>query len=452
MHPILILLIAMAAVFLLIIRWKINAFVALILSAILIGLLSPHVAVEDIMGAVTEAFGGLVGRIGVAIAMAAVIGQCLMESGGAEKITRRFVAWLGERYSSFSMVISGYILSIPVFHDTVFYLLVPLARSMSMRTGGKNYLLYTLAIGAGGVTTHIFVPPTPGPLAMAETLGIDLGVVILVGLLVAVPSALACWAYAYWIDRKLDIPIREAPGLSLEELEEVSKRPESELPGFGRSLLPIALPVVLIAANTVTNTFWPDSALAGVAAFLGNPNLALILAAAAGLWLLASHKGLGLRELAKPTEEAIKSAGLIILITAGGGAFGRMLVKAEVGAALGGFAQEFGLSLMLLGFGIAMLFRIAQGSATTAMITSAEILAPLLDASPPGHHSVYILTSIGAGSIVGGWMNDSGFWVFKTMTGLTEVEALKTKTVSLFALGGAGLLASYVGATFFPLR
>lgn len=452
MHPILILLIAMAAVFLLIIRWKINAFVALILSAILIGLLSPHVAVEDIMGAVTEAFGGLVGRIGVAIAMAAVIGQCLMESGGAEKITRRFVAWLGERYSSFSMVISGYILSIPVFHDTVFYLLVPLARSMSMRTGGKNYLLYTLAIGAGGVTTHIFVPPTPGPLAMAETLGIDLGVVILVGLLVAVPSALACWAYAYWIDRKLDIPIREAPGLSLQELEEVSKRPESELPGFGRSLLPIALPVVLIAANTVTNTFWPDSALAAVAAFLGNPNLALILAAAAGLWLLASHKGLGLRELAKPTEEAIKSAGLIILITAGGGAFGRMLVKAEVGAALGGFAQEFGLSLMLLGFGIAMLFRIAQGSATTAMITSAEILAPLLDASPPAHHSVYILTSIGAGSIVGGWMNDSGFWVFKTMTGLTEVEALKTKTVSLFALGGAGLLASYVGATFFPLR
>jgi len=174
MHPILILLVAMAAVFLLIIRLKINAFVALILSAILIGLLSPHVAVEDIMGAVTEAFGGLVGRIGIAIAMAAVIGQCLMESGAAEKITRRFVAWLGEKYSSFSMVISGYILSIPVFHDTVFYLLVPLARSMSMRTGGRNYLLYTLAIGAGGVTTHIFVPPTPGPLAMAETLGIDI--------------------------------------------------------------------------------------------------------------------------------------------------------------------------------------------------------------------------------------------------------------------------------------
>ena len=451
MHPILILLVSMAAVFLLIIRWKVNAFAALILSAVLIGLLSPHVAVEEIMGAVTEAFGGLVGRIGVAIAMAAVIGQCLMESGGAEKITRRFVAWLGEKYSSFSMVISGYILSIPVFHDTVFYLLVPLARSMSMRMGGRNYLLYTLAIGAGGVTTHIFVPPTPGPLAMAETLSIDLGIVIIIGLMVAVPAALACWAYAWWIDRKLQIPIREAPGLSLEELKLVANRPESELPSFFSSLLPIAIPVVLITANTVSNTFFPGTTLSSVTAFLGNPNLALMLAAAAALGLLASHKGIGLRELAKPTEEAIKSAGLNILNTAGGGAFGRMLVKAEVGTVLGQYAEQVGLPLMLLGFGVSMLFRIAQGSATTAMITTAEILAPLIIATPPGYHAVYILTAIGSGSIVGGWMNDSGFWVFKTMTGLTEVEALQTKTVSLFALGGAGLLASWVGATFFPL-
>ena len=323
---------------------------------------------------------------------------------------------------------------------------------MSMRTGGRNYLLYTLAIGAGGVTTHIFVPPTPGPLAMAETLGIDLGLVIIVGLMVAIPSALACWAYAYWIDRKMQLPIREAPGLTLDELREVANRPESELPGFFVSLLPIAIPVILITANTISNTFFSGTLLSDVTAFLGNPNLALILAATAGLWLLASHKGLTLKELAKPTEEAIKSAGLIILITAGGGAFGRMLVKAEVGTVLGGYAQEIGLSLMLLGFGISMLFRIAQGSATTAMITTAEILAPLILAAPPAYHSVYILTAIGSGSIVGGWMNDSGFWVFKTMTGLTEVEALKTKTVSLFALGGAGLLASYLGAVVFPLK
>lgn len=452
MHPILIFLIATAAVFLLIVRWKINAFVALICSAILIGVLSPEIPLERAIAETIDAFGGLAGRIGIVIAMAAVIGQCLMESGAAEKITRRFVAWLGEKYSSLSMVISGYVLSIPVFYDTVFYLLVPLARSMSMRANGRNYLLYTLAIGAGGVTTHVFVPPTPGPLAMAETLQIDLGLVILVGGLVAVPAALSSWAFSIWVDRKMNIPIREAPGLSLKELEEIAHRPESELPSFARSLLPIVLPLILITANTVTSTFFPASPVRPIAAFLGNPSLALILAAASALWVLAAHKGLTLREMAKPTEEAIKSAGLIILITAGGGAFGRMLVKAGVGDALGGWAQQAGLSLMLLGFGAAMLFRIAQGSATTAMITSSEILAPLIAASPPAYHPVYILTAIGSGSIVGGWMNDSGFWVFKTMTGLTEMEALKTKTPSLIALGAGGLLASMIGSALFPMN
>ena len=260
MHPILILSIATASVFLLIVRWKINAFVALICSAILIGALSPKIPLDQAIGEVIDAFGGLAGRIGIVIAMAAVIGQCLMESGAAEKITRRFVAWLGEKYSSLSMVISGYVLSIPVFYDTVFYLLVPLARSMSMRANGRNYLLYTLAIGAGGVTTHIFVPPTPGPLAMAETLRIDLGLVIVVGGLVAIPAALSSWAFSIWVDRKMNIPIREAPGLSLKELEVIANRPESELPSFARSLLPIVLPLVLITANTVTGAFFPTVA------------------------------------------------------------------------------------------------------------------------------------------------------------------------------------------------
>ena len=286
---------------------------------------------------------------------------------------------------------------------------------------------------------------------MAETLNIDVGLVIIVGGLVAIPAAFSSWLFAVWIDRKMNIPIREAPGLTLKELEEVANRPESELPGFMRSLLPIALPLVLITGNTVTNTFFPDSAFRPIAAFLGNPSFALILAAAAALWVLASHKGLSLTQLAKPTEEAIKSAGLIILITAGGGAFGRMLVKAGVGDVLGAWAQDAGLSLMLLGFGVSMLFRIAQGSATTAMITSSEIVAPLIIATPPDHHAVYILTAIGSGSIVGGWMNDSGFWVFKTMTGLTEMETLKTKTPSLIALGLGGLIASMIGAALFPM-
>ncbi len=451
MHPLWILLAAVIAVFVLIIRWKINAFIALILSAILIGVLSPAVALPDIMEEVGARFGSVVGRIGVAIAMAALIGQCLMESGAADKITRRFISWFGDRFSSLSMVASGYILSIPVFHDTVFYLLVPLARSMTIRAGGRHYILNTLAIGAGGVSTHVFVPPTPGPLAMATEMHVDLGLMILVGLAIGIPSSLAAWLYCIWIDRKLNIPVREAPGLSLAELEEIANKPESELPGFWVSLMPIALPVVLITANTLTGTFAPESALHPYASFFGNATFALILSAASAMWVLARQKGYSLRDLAKPAEMAIKDAGLIILITAGGGAFGGMLVKAGVGDVLGEWAKSAGVSFILLGFGVSMMLRIAQGSATVAMITVSSILAPLVVQSPPDYHPVYILMAIGAGSITGGWMNDSGFWVYRTMTGLTEVEALMTKTPSLAVLGFTGLLVSWLGSVLFPL-
>jgi len=451
MSPLLILLLAVILVFVLIIRWKINAFAALMIAAIGIGVLSPEVPLDEVMGRVGTRFGGVVGRIGVAIAMAAIIGQCLMESGAADRITRRFISWFGEKYSSLSMLASGYVLSVPVFHDTVFYLLIPLARSMTMRQGGQRYILNTLAIGAGGAATHVFVPPTPGPLAMAAEMNVDLGLTILVGLMVALPAAMASWAYAWWIDRKLQIPIREAPGLSLEELEVIANRPEDDLPGFWKSLFPIFLPVAMITGNTLTNTFAEGSEAAEVMKFVGNPTLALMCAAAAALWVLASEKGLSLRDLAKPTESAIKDAGLIILITAGGGAFGGMLVEAGVGRVLGEFAKSAGVSYLVLGFGVAMMLRIAQGSATVAMITVSSILAPLMLTAPPEYNPVYILMAIGAGSITGGWMNDSGFWVYRTMTGLTEVEALKTKTLSLAVMGVVGFLTACLGSWLFPL-
>jgi GntP family gluconate:H+ symporter len=451
MHPILILLIAVAAVFILIIRLRVNAFVALISAAILIGILSPDMPIHEVVPAVGERFGRVVDGIGIAIAMAAIIGQCLMESGSADRITRRFVAWLGEKRSSLSLVASGYVLSIPVFSDTVFYLLVPLARSMSARMGGRNYVLNVLSISAGGSATHVFVPPTPGPLVMAATLGVDLGIVILVGLFVALPASFCGWLYSMWIDRKLNIPMREAPGLSLDELEKIATRPEDQLPSFWVSLSPIVVPVVFIAASTIAGTFYKETGLARITAFLGDPSFALLAGAVVSLAVLARHNRLSLKELAVPVEEAIKSAGVIILITAGGGAFGGMLVQAGVGEVLGRWAGELGMSLMLLGFLLAMLVKVAQGSGTVAMITASAIMAPLLLSADLAYHPVYVLMSIGSGALIGTWMNDSGFWVFRTMTGLTEIETLQTKTVLLVVLGLTGFAVSLLGSVIFPL-
>ena len=449
-HPLVVLALAIAVVFILIIRLKINAFLALITAAITVGLLSSTVSLAEVMPEVAEAFGRVCGGIGIVIALAALIGQCLMESGAADKITRVFVRALGEKRASLSMLASGYVLSVPVFFDTVFYLLIPLARALRVRTG-KNYVLFVMAICAGGAVTHTLVPPTPGPLAMAATLHIDLGTMILVGGVVGIGMSVVGWLFARNRDQALDIPLRETPGLSLKDLEELATRDESRLPSFFLSMLPIVLPVLFITSNTAANAIDKTSAIAGVTAFLGNPNFALLVSAAISLYLLASQKGYSLAEMAKPVETAFASGGLIILITAAGGSFGGMLVRAEVGTTLGNLAQDFGIPFLLLSFLLGTLLKVAQGSGTVTMITVSSIMAPLMMSSPPPFHAVYVACAIGSGSLVGSWMNDSGFWVYKQMSGFTEVEALQTWTPLLAVMGISGYIITQILAILFPL-
>jgi len=451
MPPVAILVIAVAVVFLLIIRFKVNAFIALIVAAMTAGLLSPQVELARTMQMVATRFGDVCGRIGIVIALAALVGFCLMESGAADKITRLFVRLLGEKRSSLSLLGSGYVLAVPVFFDTVFYLLVPLARAMRIRTG-KNYLLFVMAICAGGTITHSLVPPTPGPLAAASTLGVDLGVMILTGCIVGLPMAAAGWLFSAYMDRVLPVPFRETPGLSLKELEELAHRSEEHLPGFAHSLSPIVLPVLMITSNTVAQAVAPGSGLAKVTAFLGDPNFALLVATVISLHMLAHQKRLTLAELAGRVEAAFSNAGLIILITAAGGAFGGMLVEAGVGKALSEMSKEYQVPVLLLGFLLAGLMKLAQGSGTVAIITTSSIVAPLLVEAPTPYHPVYVAMAIGSGALVGSWMNDSGFWVYKQMSGLTEGEALKTWTPLLAVLGFTGFLTVLVASTLVPLK
>lgn len=451
LHPLAILTIAIAVVFVLILRLRINAFVALITAAMTVGILSPKVALGDVMPAVAEEFGGVCASIAIVIALAALIGQCLMESGAADKIVRVFVRALGEKHASLSLLSSGYVLSVPVFFDTVFYLLVPLARAMRVRMG-KHYLLFLMAISAGGAVTHSMVPPTPGPLAMAATLNIDLGAMILVGAAIAVPMSVVGWLFGILRDRQLEIPLRETQGLSLEELEGLAQRDEARLPSFFMAMLPIVLPVVLIASNTLAGALGAEGALAEITAFAGNPNFALLASAAISLALLARQKGYTLAQLAKPVEAALASGGLIILITAAGGSFGKMLVQADVGKTIGAMSQEFGVPVLLLSFLLGTLLKVAQGSGTVAMITVSAIMAPLVLETPPGFHTVYVACAIGSGSLVGSWMNDSGFWVYKQMSGLTETEALQSWTPLLAVMGLVGYLVTQAAAIVLPLQ
>jgi len=580
----------------LIIALKVNAFIALITAAIVVSLMAPG----DWSGKISRvavAFGNSAGGIGIVIAMAAVIGKCMLDSGAADRVVRAFLSLLGEKRAPVALMGSGFVLAIPVFFDTVFYLLVPLARSMFRRTN-RNYLMYIMAIAAGGAVTHTLVPPTPGPLVMAENLNFDVGVMIMVGAVVALPAAVAgllCGAVA---QRLMPIPMRQIG-------KEPDPKPldDAELPSLFMSLLPVLLPVLMISTNTVLTTLadgqhaallkltditdWgqfqttlrqqaeaeganpakrildtlkpedPDApnaqqrreladlilqdeplseeqqkrliegfntyvlpdknfhrgaeetaflgimpndvarnslkqkrlrmkkvnvermnrallesaypelikphtwntdlrVAANYSSLFGNANLALLLSAVIAMWTLVQQRGLARVELAQVVEESLMSGGVIILITAGGGAFGAMLTEADVGEAIKSFFQiqpgsEAGLMFLVLGFVIATVLKIAQGSSTVAMITGSGMLAGIASADTLGFHPVYLATAIGAGSLVGSWMNDSGFWIFAKMGGLTEVEALKSWSVMLVVLGVVSFLVTLGLAVVMPL-
>ncbi|MHC4242443.1 MAG: GntP family permease [Planctomycetota bacterium] len=459
LHPLIILVIGMLTVILMITGLKMNAFIALITSAVVVSLLAPGDLAEKI-SRVAEAFGNTAGSIGIVIALAVVIGKCMMDSGAADRIVRAFLAVLGEKRSPTALMASGFVLSIPVFFDTVFYLLVPLARSMHRRTQ-KHYLKYAMAIVAGGVVTHSLVPPTPGPLIVADNLGIDIGIMIMVGALVALPAAVVGMIFSGYADRRLNIPMRPLGG----GLSEPEPLEDHQLPGLLISLLPIILPVLLVSANTIVRTIAKDAAdgsilnrAAAITAVLGNVNLAMLISTAIAMWMLRSKRALTNTQLGKVVEVSLMSGGVIILITAGGGAFGAMLKAAQIGPAIEKlFASDTGqptsgIMLLVLGALIAVLMKIAQGSTTVAMITSSAMIGSMITSTQTlGYHPVYLAAAIGGGSMVGSWMNDSGFWIFVKMSGLTEAEGLKTWTPLLAIVGLTSIVVSLLLAMILPM-
>jgi GntP family gluconate:H+ symporter len=450
MNPIGILVIGVVLLIAMILVLRLNAFVALISSAIVVSLLSPG-ELADKVTRVGKAFGSVTGDIGIVIAMAAIIGKCMMDSGAADRVVRTFLKLLGEKRAHTALMLSGFVLSIPVFFDTVFYLLVPLARSLWRRTK-KNYMLYVTAIVAGAAITHTLIPPTPGPLFMANELKVDVGLMMMIGLLIGLPSSLVGVLVCKIINRRMDIPMRPYAGQ-----EESDPLDESQLPPFWISFAPIALPVILISLNTVTNALGIGKPMSQIAAVLGNRDMALLLAAAVAMFVLVYYQKISLRELAKRAEIALMSGGIIILITAGGGAFGAMLreagIKDWLQGLIGSEGQTVGFVMLLTAFAVAVVMKFAQGSGTVSMITTVSIFAAM-GVSPKilGCNSVYLAMTIGSGSLVGDWMNNSGFWIFSRMGGFTEVETLKSWTILTAALGLTGLGFTLLLAYVMPMN
>lgn len=456
MHPFLILFAGMVVILGAIIVLRLNAFLALIIAAILVSFLAPGEPALRI-ARVAEAFGRTAGSIGIVIALAAIIGTAMTESGAADRIVTGFLRVLGPKRDAAALSATAFVLSLPVFFDTVFFLLAPLARSMYARTN-RNYLKYLLAMTASGVATHTLVPPHPGPLGVADTLGVDLGLMILIGILVALPAAMVGYAFGTWVDRRMPIPMRPRPGAEVE--------PErfGEMPGLLASLLPVVMPVLLISMGTIVNALpvWmPEqkelwAQIRPYSSVIGNPNLALLLAAVAAMVLYRQERKPTHDQMAAMVESSLMGAGVVILIVAAGGAFGAMLQAAQIGPAVQAvFARTgagSGMSFLFLAFTITAIVRIAQGSSTVAMITTAGMMGAMIKGIALPYHPVYIGTAISAGSLMGSWMNDAGFWVFSKIGVVTEVETLRSWTPLLSIVGLTSLITTVILSIIMPMR
>lgn len=474
--PLFIVLIAIIVVVGGILWLRLHAFIALLLAAFVVALITPGAAIEQFaigvgqspeearqlaqMGIgerIARAFGNTTAQIGILIAMAAVIGKCLLESGGAERIVRSILKVTGVDKSPIAFAGSSFFLAIPVFFDTVFYLMIPLAKAMAARLK-KNYLLFVLTIAAGASMAHSLVPPTPGPLFLVAEMQIPIHMMMIGGVIVGLFTVTSGYLYAVWINKKMPIPLRGSPDAPLEEMESLTEKGVEDLPALWLSVLPIVVPLVFISVNGVLNAFIEGSFqsaflnnVMALISFFGDKNTALVTGGLIALYLLAKQKIGDKEQLASSMQQALMSGGVIILITAAGGAFGGMLQQTGVSLRISELTEGYQMALIPLAFLITAVVRTAQGSATVSMITAAGILAGIASNTTLEFHVLYLGLAIAVGSKLVPWMNDSGFWIITEMSNFTTEETLKTFSVMQTIMGITGFIVIYIAANIFPL-
>lgn len=436
-YPVVGTLLGIALLLFLILRFKIPAFIALLLASITAGLVA-GLSGSEVIRTITEGMGGTLGFVATVVGLGAMFGAVLEKAGGAQAVAQFLLRRFGLERAPAAMVITGFVVAIPVFFDVAFIILVPLVYALQQKTG-KSLLLYAIPLLAGLAATHAFIPPTPGPIAVAEIIGADLGWVILLGVLAGFPSVLVAGLF---FGRRvasrihLDLPAQFVPA---------DEDQPQDLPAVGSILGIIALPIVLILLNTLGDTLgWPGQ-LRRVLAFVGHPFVALLLANLLVWYALGIRRGYTAKELLDITTKSMGQAGTIILLTGAGGVFKQTLVDTEAGKIIATQLSELGLPLIVFAFLAAALVRIAQGSATVAMITGASLVAPLLsEAALSGGQLAAIVIAIAAGATALSHVNDSGFWLVKEYLGMDERQTFRSWTLMTVWLGLTGFALAAV--------
>ena len=441
-------LVAIALLLFLIIKVKLEPFISLLATGLFLAL-AAGLNVRTIVGTALKSsdsvlekgFGGILGHIAVIIGLGTVLGALLEKSGGADVLSRRLLKLFGPKGTPVAMGLVGLIFGIPVFFDIGIFVLAPLVYVAAKR-GGKSLVLYALPVLAGLSMTHAFLPPHPGPTAVAGLLHVDMGWLIIIGLACGLPAfAVAGVLWPLYIAPRVPVSV---PDEFLVADDNAEDKPE---PSLGLVMSVILLPLVLILGATFgTLILDPDRDLLSVLTFLGNPAVALLLAVLLAYYLLGVRRGMTNAEFSELSSNSLKPVGMILLVVGAGAFFGAVISATGVGAALAKSLSSAGLPVLLLAYVISCGLRIAQGSATVAIVTAGGIVGPLLTTEGYSQaHLALIAAAICAGSIILSHVNDGGFWIVAKYFNMTVKETLLTWSVletilSLVGFGMASLL------------
>jgi len=422
----------------LVIRLRLAAFVALLLVSVLVGL-GTNMPGTEIVNSIRNGMGGTLGFVAVVVGLGAILGQLLEASGGIQCVAQTIISKLGADRAQWGLGLTGFVIAIPVFFDVALIILIPLVYGLAQNTG-RSLLYYAIPLLAGLAVTHSFVPPTPGPIAVADLLDADLGWVIIFGALAGIPAMiLAGPMFGRYISRRIHVEVPDS------FTEAIASAPDNSI-SFAKVATVILLPLVLIMLSTITPIwFGAEHIVATIFSFVGHPFVALLAATLLAMILLAQLDGFGKDDILAIANKGLEPAGVVILITGAGGAFKQLLIDSGVGNVLADMAADSQLPLVLLAFMIAALTRIAQGSATVAMITAAGLLSPITatqELSAPMLALLVIATSSGATIL--SHVNDSGFWLVNRYLGMSEKDTLRSWTILTTIVALTGLTVTLI--------
>ncbi len=425
----------------LIIKFKIQAMIAILVGAILIGL-GAGMPFEQIVTSVNDGIGNTLKGIALLVGLGSMFGSILEISGGAQTLAVTMVNRFGDRKAAWALGITGLVIAMPVFFDAGLIILIPLAFSLAKRTG-RSSLYYVIPLLAGLAVGHAFIPPTPGPVLVATMLGVDLGWVILIGICCGIFSMIVAGPiWGAYCGRKFFVPVPE-------QVAKQQDLDESKLPGFWSVVLIILIPLVLIILKSVAGVVEALAPAREVINFLGEPFVALTLATLVAMVVLGYRHGYTGEQLEKVMTKSLEPVGLILLVTACGGVLRYILQYSGLGEIIGHAVASASFPMVIVAFVVAALVRISVGSATVAMTMAAGIIAamPEIDGLSPVHLAC-ITAAIAGGATVCSHFNDSGFWLVKSLVGMDEKTTLKTWTLMETLVGVTGFLVALIISFF----